>query len=191
MKPVNIRKMKVRVLFDKIVTNRIWDTNSNILVLDKLKRLKLKNETRFRIYYPLFIVLHGIEHCESAFQVYVQTCLPGHYRCEDGTCILVAYHCDDLCRYSDIPRIKSTVPWSARVPPSTPGWIVSRDASRCITIVPRITSSVAGGCVPWTAVCDWEKNRLDSSDEAWCSQALVELLVANCGNGAESRLKIS
>ncbi len=129
-------------------------------------------------------VANAVICVQSAFQVHVQTCLPGHYRCEDGTCILAAYHCDGFPHCPD-----ATDEVNCTVCSSSPkhSWVdcfsgCKQPYCHCST---HYFQCKAGGCVPWTVVCDCEKNCLDNSDEAWCSQALV----ANCGNETESRLK--
>ncbi len=104
-----------------------------------------------------------------AFSIDLEVCLPGHYQCESGTCILNAYRCDGVghcednsdetnCTNACYALDHHTRTFECYVNCSKPFCLCSDHYYQC----------KVGGCVSWTTVCDCEDNCADGSDEVSC-----------------------
>ncbi len=96
-------------------------------------------------------------------------CLPGHFRCQSGTCILNTYQCDGVnhCEDSSDETDCNNVCWVSDTKADDVNCFTncSRPFCRCSE---HYYQCKGGGCIPWSSVCDCKGNCADGSDEESC-----------------------
>ncbi len=108
--------------------------------------------------------------CQSVENLTDQTCLSGHYSCDDGTCILSHYACDGIIDCPDSSD-ESSCNHVCVFTNSTDG-----DALDCLvecfpancTCHDLYFHCPGGGCVPWSRVCDGTPDCPGQEDEVKC-----------------------
>ena len=112
----------------------------------------------------------------SPFNIEADVCLPGHYRCWSGTCILSEYQCDGITHCKDNSDEKNCTNVCYLLDSKTHSVNCYVNCSRpfCMCSEHYYQCKV-GGCVPWTHVCDCMENCADGSDEDFCPDNIYSL----------------
>ncbi len=112
----------------------------------------------------------------SPFVIEPDVCLPGHYRCQSGTCILSEYQCDGIshCKDNSDEKNCTHVCYNLDTKIHSVNCYVNCSRPFCICSEHYYQCKV-GGCVPWTRVCDCIENCADGSDEDSCPDNICSL----------------
>ncbi len=121
---------------------------------------------------------HGVVCSIEAEVIVLETCLPGLYMCQDGTCILNKYLCDGKAQ---CPDKSDEVNCTDVCVKSTKE--ITMSAQYCFSLChqPQCKCSwkyfqcQGGGCVAWWAVCDCVEDCLDGSDETQCMSCHTDM----------------
>ncbi len=103
-------------------------------------------------------------------QINNSTCLPGHFQCEDGTCILNTYQCDGMPHCEDKADENNCSMCHMSPSNDTPTGIFCRELCqkpKCFCSA-NYFQCIGGGCVSWSKLCDHKRDCQDGSDEIFC-----------------------
>ena len=102
-------------------------------------------------------------------------CLGGHFKCDDGTCILVEYQCDGIPQCTDGSDEKKCDP-VCDLPANSDCVHCNRTICTCTDLFYQCETS---GCIPLSKLCDRVSDCNDGSDESDCSYGNVSSGYAN------------
>ena len=106
-------------------------------------------------------------------------CLGGHFKCDDGTCILIEYQCDGIPQCTDGSDEKECDP-VCDLPANSDCVHCNRTICTCTDLFYQCETS---GCIPLSKLCDRVSDCNDGSDESDCSYGNVLSSSANHGFG--------
>ena len=96
-------------------------------------------------------------------------CLGGHFKCDDGTCILVEYQCDGIPQCTDGSDEEICDP-VCDLPANSDCVHCNRTLCACTDLFYQCETS---GCIPLSKLCDRVSDCNDGSDESDCSYGNV------------------
>ena len=92
-------------------------------------------------------------------------CLVGHFRCEDGVCILIEYKCDGIKQCSDESDERNCSP-ICDLPVNDDCIHCNRTTCKCTDFFYQCET---GGCIPLSKLCNHIEDCKDGSDENICT----------------------
>ena len=92
-------------------------------------------------------------------------CLGGHFKCDDGTCILVEYECDGISQCTDGSDEENCDP-VCDLPANSDCIYCNRTLCACTDLFYQCETC---GCIPLSKLCDRVSDCNDRSDESHCS----------------------
>ncbi len=141
---------------------------TDVNVLAQFLNYKTDTEVLCQDPFPLKRNTAVLEH--EVNQINNSTCLPGHFQCEDGTCILNTYQCDGISHCEDkADKNNCSVCHVSHVDETPTGGFCQEICQKpeCFCSV-HYFQCIGGGCVSWSRLCDHKQDCLDGSDEILC-----------------------